>query len=107
MHKETVVDQIEVRRNGDVQVRFGKLIVNDDGTLAAEPQWHRTVFHPDTDVDAQMAAVNAHLKSMGEAEVDAAEVKRVRDHAKTARTPEVLKAHAERIEQQKAKELAK
>lgn len=94
MRKETIVDQIEVRRNGNIQVRFGKLIVNADGTLAAEPQWHRAVFEPDTDIEAEMTAINAHLVAMNEAPVEATEIARIVEHATVARSPEVMEGFA-------------
>lgn len=65
LFRRTVIDQIEVRpQEGVVQLRLAKQIVDGDKVIAQE--WHRTSFPPDADVDAQMAAVNAHLAQMGE-----------------------------------------
>lgn len=63
MQARTVIDQIEVRPNGDVQVRFSKELVN--GEVVMHREWHRTRFLPGESVDAQMAAVNQHLQEMG------------------------------------------
>ena len=92
--KRTYAEQIEVKPNGVIQARFAKLRLNEDGTPDGEPQWHRTLFEPDMDIDAHMEAVNAHLRQMGENPVEAECVKRIKAHAKIARTPENLAACA-------------
>lgn len=92
--KKTFSHQIEVRRDGVVFVQFAKCRFNPDGTADGEPQWHRTVFEPDTDIDEHMKAVNAHLASMGEAEALPADVETIRAHARLARTPANVKAWA-------------
>jgi len=84
--KQTVVDQIEITRTGDIQVRFGKLLVEGDNEISC--QWHRTMIPPGGDVDAQLAVVNAHLIQMGEQPVDAAGIAKIKAHAQTAWTPE-------------------
>lgn len=46
------------------------------------PKWHRAVFLRYCDVDAQMAAVNAHLESMGWPPVS--DYQSLKDHAAIA-----------------------
>lgn len=75
IEKVTIVDQIEINSMGDVGVRLKLLIVEDGNVLAS--RYHRTVIGADVPVADQMAAVNAHLAQMGEAQVDAADLERL------------------------------
>ena len=88
IEKRTVLDQIEIKPNGFVQVRFDKQIVDGGKVIARE--WHRTAIAPDTDLDKQMAFVNTHLLSMGYPAVS--DIGRLRDHCKVAHTPAVVTA---------------
>lgn len=88
--KQTIVDQIEIRRDGTMQVRFAVQVVEDGNVLSSD--WHRTAFDPSTDVDQQMAAVNAHLESMGRAAVEDAEIDRVRVLVPVVQTDDVKSA---------------
>ena len=90
LEKRTSVNQIEITESGTIQVRIAKRVVDGDQVFSSE--WHRTVFDPITDIDAQMAAVNAHLAQMGWPEVPAADTQKIKDHAVVAHTPEVVKA---------------
>ena len=93
--RKTVVDQIEITRTGHIQFRLGKLLVEDGKELSS--QWHRSVVEPGGDVEAQMAVVNAHLVQMGEAEVDAAGIAKIKAQAQAAWTPEVLGASSAEV----------
>lgn len=75
--QETIVDQIEITSENDVQVRF-KLIVRDgDNVIAAK--YHRSGFNRDlpNSVTLQMYEVNTHLLSMGAQPVSQAEIDRI------------------------------
>ena len=76
--KNTVVDQIEVIRNGIIQVRIALEFVENGVVLSS--RWHRTAIEVGGDVDAQMAAVNAHITSepMNEQPVSAADIARIK-----------------------------
>lgn len=81
MHKQTVLDQIEITRDGTIGLRFAKEVVDDDGTVISK-EWHRTALPPGTDIDGQMEAVNNHLAAdLKCAPVAASEIARV--HALT------------------------
>lgn len=72
LERKSILDQIEITREGFLQVRIGLLIV--DGDVEVSKKFHRFVLPADSTVpeDAvaqQMAAVNAHLEVMGEAPV--------------------------------------
>ena len=76
--KQTVVDQIEITRNGTMQIRIGLELVEDGAVLSNK--WHRTMVDPGGDVTAQIAAVNAYLLAMGEQEVSAADIAKIKAH---------------------------
>src|SRR4051794_5125285 len=111
MEKRVVLDQIEIKSDGDVFMRLLKQIVDDDGVTvingvgAGEP--HRSVVEPHINVADQFNTVNAHLKHMGWPEVPAAEIKRFDDHAKVARTPQVIAAWNDKLQKQKAEQAAR
>jgi len=86
-HRSTV-DQIEIPRTGDVQVRFALEIV--EGDKVHSRAWHRTTFVPGADIDQQMAFVNAHLALLGRAPVGQDDIERIKAQALAAWTPEVL-----------------
>ena len=96
IEKKTVIDQTEITRSGCIQIRFGLLLIEDGKEI--DCKWHRTIVEPGGNVDAQIAAVNAHLQLMGKAAVDAAEVGLVRSVAGLVHTPEVVqKFKAEKL----------
>ncbi len=67
LEKKTILDQIEVTRDGTIQVRIALLILEDGVELSSA--WHRTSIPPGADPGAQMATVNAHLQQMNKAHV--------------------------------------
>lgn len=75
--RKTVIDQIEIRRDGSTQIRFGLLLVENDVEL--DCKWHRTAVPADGDLDAQIAAVEAHLQTMGHPAIEAADKQRARE----------------------------
>lgn len=83
--KQTIVDQIEITREGHLQIRMKKYII--DGNDRFELGYHRTIVEVDGDVDAQMAAVNDHLALMGFGEISSEEIDDIRAHAGVAWTP--------------------
>ena len=93
MQKQTTVNQIEIAGDGSIGVRLAKQIVDDDGTVLSS-QWHRTLMPPGTDIDAQMAAVNASLTGMNAAAVAPADIDRIKAYAITAWTVDAIAAYA-------------
>lgn len=91
IEKKTIIDQIEITRNGTVQVRLGLLLV-EDGT-EIDSKWHRTAFPPGHDVAAQIAAVNEHLVQMGKTEVSVEDSARITTVCTQTWTPEVIAAY--------------
>jgi len=74
--KLAVVDQIEVTRNNNLQIRIAVETMVGDEVVASH--WHRTLVTPDTDVLLQMAAVNDHLAQMGCDPVTAEDIERIK-----------------------------
>lgn len=89
--KQTVLDQIEITRNGVIQIRLGLELVEDDKILSNK--WHRTLIEPAGDIKAQFALVNSHLEMMNEAAVSEADIGKIVMQAAVAWTPEVVTAY--------------
>lgn len=83
--KRTIVDQIEITRDGTVQVRVGLLLVEDGKEI--DCKWHRTAIPPGGDVEAQMAAVNAHLVAMEKEPLAPAAIDRIKRYAAVEAAP--------------------
>jgi hypothetical protein len=81
--KQLIIDQIEVTKNGTIQIRMHKL--SSDGDMLGN---HRTAIEPGGDIDAQIAAVNTHMGSEGFAPIPDADVARVKATAAATWTPE-------------------
>jgi hypothetical protein len=75
IERKSIVDQIEIVRDGGVQVRFALLIVEDGKELSSA--WHRTFIGAGDSPALQVAEVNKHLKQMGHAEVSNEDMLRV------------------------------
>ena len=89
LEKRTIIDQIEITRNGIIQIRFAKQIVEDGREISL--QWHRTSLEPGADLDGQLLAVNLHLQQMGEAACqDAEKLTLLHSVVQLTHTPEVL-----------------
>jgi hypothetical protein len=73
--KRTILDQVEIARDGAVQVRIGLELVEGGQTIAC--RWHRTSVAPGGSVAEQMAAVNVHLTQMNEIPVGAEDIARI------------------------------
>lgn len=90
--KNTVVDQIEVTRNGIIQIRVGLELLGN-GVPIAPPKWVRTSCAPGDNVEQQMASVNGYLSRINENTVSDADIAKIRAQANAAWTPEVISAY--------------
>ena len=86
--KSLIIDQIEITKNGTVQVRMHKF--SSDGDLLGN---HRTLIAPAGDVDAQIAAVNAHMSTEGFLPVSDSDVARLKTICNVAWTEAVVSAY--------------
>jgi hypothetical protein len=92
--KTLKLSQTEINDNA-IQVRLEKF--SSDGDSLG---WHRTAIETGGDIDAQFAAVNAHLGSQGYASVSAEDIATVKTIASSVWTAEVVAAYQARISQQ-------
>lgn len=92
MERRTVVDQIEVKRDGIVQVRLAKQVV--DGEQMLRNDYHRMEpLTPGADLESALLIVNAHLTELREAMVEEAEWDRVRRVVAMEHTAEAIAAY--------------
>ena len=106
--KSTIIDQIEVARDGSVQVRVGLLMIEDGVEISS--RWHRTAIIPGGKVDATLAAVNADIASrpgLGYPAIEADKVHLLKKICRAVHTKEIVKAYRERaVAEEKAIEAA-
>ena len=92
MPKQLTIEQIEVTSTGVIQVRMHKL--SSDGDLIGN---HRTALPPATDVNtqvnAQIAAVNAHMATENYSAISDADVAKLTAICNTVWTAEVVAAY--------------
>ena len=86
--KQLIIDQIEVTKNGTIQIRMHKL--SSDGDMLGN---HRSAVAPGGDVDAQIAAVNTHMATENFAPIPDADVARLKAICNTAWTADVVAAY--------------
>jgi hypothetical protein len=91
IEKQTKLNKVEITDNGMVLFRLALCLVEDGKEISNK--WHRSGVEPGGDIDAQFAAVNAHLIQMGQMPVSADDIERVRAQAIAAWTPEVVSAY--------------
>jgi roadblock/LC7 domain-containing protein len=95
MAKSLIINQIEVTSNGTVQVRFNKF--SSDGDLLGN---HRTMLPPATDINAQVAVVNAHMATENYSAISDSDVTKLTAICNTAWTPAVIAAYQAQVAQQ-------
>ena len=88
MPKQLIIEQIEITNDGTVQVRMHKL--SSDGDLIGN---HRTSLPPATDINAQVAAVNAHMAEENYSAISDADVAKLTAICNTVWTAEVIAAY--------------
>jgi hypothetical protein len=86
--KSLIIDQIEVTKDGTVQVRMHKL--SSDGDLIGN---HRTALPPAGDINAQVAAVNAHMATENYSAISDADVAKLTSICNATWTAEVIAAY--------------
>lgn len=86
--KQLIIEQIEVTNNGTIQVRMHKM--SSDGDLIGN---HRTTLPPATDINAQIAAVNAHMATENYSAISDADVVKLTAICNAAWTAEVVAAY--------------
>ncbi len=97
LERKTLVDQVEIRRDGTIQVRLLKAIVDGDTIVASE--YHRLSLEPGAQLEVAAKVVNDSLATMGAAVVSAEEWARVARVVDVEHTAEVNLAFAARQKQ--------
>jgi len=77
--KSLLIDQIEITKTGNIQIRMQKL--SSDGDLIGN---HRTSVESNGDVEAQIAAVNSHMATENFAPISDVDIARVKAVAAAA-----------------------
>lgn len=88
IEKKTVIDKIEITRDGSIQIRFCLLVVDDGVEIASS--YHRTAIEPGGDADAQIAAVNAGITGLRYPAVEADKIPLLKDVCRLVHTPDVV-----------------
>lgn len=102
IEKKTILNRGEIDfETNIIGVRLAKIIVEDGVELSRE--WHRTSIEPGADIDSQLIAINAHLASMNNAEIDTTEIDRLKAIIPVVQTPEVIAAYRSNQTEQQAK----
>jgi hypothetical protein len=70
IERKTVIDSIQIMRDGSVQLRIGLLLVEDGAELYTA--WHRATVAPDGNLDATIAAVESALQAKGHPAIESA-----------------------------------
>jgi len=105
LEKRTVVDRIEVDRDGVMCIRLTKEVLEDGNIIAST--YHRTLIEPGASIDDQMATVNADLVGLNAAEATASDIGRLKAVAATVHTDTVIAAYEqERAEAAARREVA-
>lgn len=79
IERKTVLDQVEINRDGQVRIRIAFLLVEGDQELGV--RYHRTAFDPGSNeaiVEEQCASINAQLLASGEEPVSEGDISRVK-----------------------------
>jgi len=89
--QQSVVDQIEVTRDGTLQVRMCLEVLN--GATIISSANHRTSIPPGGDIVGQMQAVNNHLVQMGQLAVNTTDIAKITTVASAVWTTAVVAAY--------------
>jgi hypothetical protein len=102
MQKRTVVDQVEIQRDGTMHIRFKKQLVDDDGSIT-ELGYHRMAAMPGEDLEGYMDVVDNHLRTgLKAGGLDVAEKAFVTQVKEAMWTQEVIDAKQAKIAASKA-----
>ena len=92
MEKKTILDQIEITRDGTIQVRLAILVLEDGEEISSA--WHRMSIPPGTNPAEQIALVNTHLQQMKKEPLQNAVL--IEQVAAVVHTPEVKQRYEEK-----------
>ena len=64
--RKTLIDRIEVARDGTTSVRIARLVVDDSTQAEVSCNWHRATISSASAVPAMITAINADMSARGE-----------------------------------------
>ena len=91
IEQQTILDQIEVRRDGTIGIRLALRVLKDGVEISSS--WHRTSIMPGQDSDGQMAAVNTDITTrptLMAMPVGADDIAKIKSICDLIYTPEVV-----------------
>jgi hypothetical protein len=97
LEEKTTIDTIEIAEDGTIRLRFGLLVIKDGVVISRK--WHRTSCPPGTDIDAQIAVVNADITTRSELmapPIDTSRLPDLKAIVALIHTPKVIKAHQDK-----------
>ena len=99
----TEIGSIAITAPGIIEVRWSLVTVRGNGKRISEN--HRTALDVDTDIDAQLAAVSAHLETMGFPAIAEADADIIREMSQVGATHPVIGTNRNNRLEEKAVEL--
>lgn len=75
IERRTVLDRVELNRSGDIAIRVGLLLVEDEQEL--DSKWHRTTIPADVAVADHFVHINQHLVAKNFPVIGAAVINRI------------------------------
>lgn len=91
IEQQTILDQIEVRRDGTIGIRLALRVLKDGVEISSS--WHRTSIMPGQDSEEQMAVVNTDITTrptLMAAPLEAADIAKIKSVADLIQTPELV-----------------
>lgn len=90
IEKKTVLDKIEIERDGTMQIRFAMLLVEDG--VEIDSKWLRTSIAPTNDPDIVLAQVRQFLVTQNKAAIETADEARLLALIPIVQTDEVVES---------------
>ncbi len=97
MHKQTILDTIELHRDGRIGLRFAQQVIDDDGTVLSSA-WLRRDCAPGTDLSAEIADLNAALVAARGASIEPGDVERLSQIEPVVRRDELSTRHRAKVD---------
>ncbi len=91
IQKQTLLDKIEIERNGVIQVRLAFLLLDDGAEISK--QYHRVPIPPGASPENVLGIVNRHLSQMKKEPVSVDDIAGIAAHVKLVHTPKVVAAY--------------
>lgn len=91
IEKKTVINKIEIERDGVIQIRIGLLLIEDGTEINAK--WLRTTLAPTNDPDVVLGQVSVFLADQNYPAIESDDVVRLMAVASTVNTDSVVQRY--------------